>query len=140
MAKATKNPQIVQITDEEEKKKALANTLSAIEKQYGKGAIIQPFGKTYRHCSFAFAGGRRRYGGNEYKIVLFGFFPVYQFKRQFGFIPSVKFEFVFMYAEFSRNLGYGTYPGLLSNFYIGFHRSCVCCIFILEKNNSHLQN
>ena len=41
MAKATKNPQIVQITDEEEKKKALANTLSAIEKQYGKGAIMK---------------------------------------------------------------------------------------------------
>ena len=41
MAKATKNPQIVQITDEEEKKKALANTLSAIEKQYGKGAITE---------------------------------------------------------------------------------------------------
>ena len=41
MAKATKNPQIVQITDEEVKKKALANTLSAIEKQYGKGAIMK---------------------------------------------------------------------------------------------------
>ena len=41
MAKATKNPQIGQITDEEEKKKALANTLSAIEKQYGKGAIMK---------------------------------------------------------------------------------------------------
>ncbi|HIS19827.1 MAG TPA: recombinase RecA [Candidatus Spyradocola merdavium] len=41
MAKATKNPQIVQITEEEEKKKALANTLSAIEKQYGKGAIMK---------------------------------------------------------------------------------------------------
>ena len=41
MAKATTNPQIVQITDEEEKKKALANTLSAIEKQYGKGAIMK---------------------------------------------------------------------------------------------------
>ena len=41
MAKETKNPQIVQITDEEEKKKALANTLSAIEKQYGKGAIMK---------------------------------------------------------------------------------------------------
>ena len=41
MAKATKNPQIGQITDEDEKKKALANTLSAIEKQYGKGAIMK---------------------------------------------------------------------------------------------------
>ncbi len=41
MPMATKNPQIVQITDEEEKKKALANTLSAIEKQYGKGAIMK---------------------------------------------------------------------------------------------------
>ncbi|MGI5883328.1 MAG: recombinase RecA [Candidatus Spyradocola sp.] len=41
MAKATKNPQIGQITDEEEKKKALANTLNAIEKQYGKGAIMK---------------------------------------------------------------------------------------------------
>lgn len=41
MAKATKNPQIAQITDEEEKKKALSSTLSAIEKQYGKGAIMK---------------------------------------------------------------------------------------------------
>ncbi len=41
MAKATKNPQIAQITDEEEKKKALTSTLGAIEKQFGKGAIMK---------------------------------------------------------------------------------------------------
>ena len=46
MAKATKNPQIVQITDEEEKKKALSSTLGAIEKQFGKGAIMKLGEKT----------------------------------------------------------------------------------------------
>ena len=51
MAKATKNPQIVQITDEEEKKKALANTLSAIEKQYGKGAIMKLGERTAMYTS-----------------------------------------------------------------------------------------
>ena len=46
MAKATKNPQIVQITDDEEKKKALSSTLGAIEKQFGKGAIMKLGEKT----------------------------------------------------------------------------------------------
>lgn len=46
MAKATKNPQIGQITDEEEKKKALNSTLGAIEKQFGKGAIMKLGEKT----------------------------------------------------------------------------------------------
>lgn len=42
MAKTTsKNPQVGKITDEEERKKALSNTLGAIEKQFGKGAIMK---------------------------------------------------------------------------------------------------
>jgi len=41
MAKATKGPQVGQITDNEERKKALSSTLGAIEKQFGKGAIMK---------------------------------------------------------------------------------------------------
>ena len=47
MAKTTsKNPQVGKITDEEERKKALSNTLGAIEKQFGKGAIMKLGEKT----------------------------------------------------------------------------------------------
>ena len=47
MAKTTsKNPQVGKITDEEERKKALFNTLGAIEKQFGKGAIMKLGEKT----------------------------------------------------------------------------------------------
>ena len=49
MAKTTsKNPQVGKITDEEERKKALSNTLGAIEKQFGKGAIMK-LGENDRH-------------------------------------------------------------------------------------------
>ena len=41
MAKATKGPTVGQITDNEERKKALSSTLGAIEKQFGKGAIMK---------------------------------------------------------------------------------------------------
>ena len=41
MAKATKGPLVGQITDNEERKKALNSTLGAIEKQFGKGAIMK---------------------------------------------------------------------------------------------------
>ena len=40
MAKATKGPLVGQITDNEERKKALNSTLGGIEKQFGKGAIM----------------------------------------------------------------------------------------------------
>ena len=58
MAKTTsKNPQVGKITDEEERKKALSNTLGAIEKQFGKGAIMK-LGDKHRHeCADAIPSG-----------------------------------------------------------------------------------